>query len=161
MAGAGQPLDIEIDDAELRRELTRLLAAVGDLRPALREIGEVLVRSTKQRFHDERDPDGQRWEPNADATLRAYLRRRQGRALRGKKILTGRGTLADSIAYRLEGQTAVAVGTPRDYGAMHQFGGTRADHPHLWGNIPARPYLGISDEDRADISAILRAHLAG
>jgi phage gpG-like protein len=178
VAGAAQPLSISIDDAELLRELKRLLAAVQDPSPALREIGEVLTRSTKERFRSERDPDGQPWEQNADSTLLNYLRKRQGlskrktatggrtltqrgaRALGAKQILTDRGDLADSIAYQLEdGGKAVAVGTSRIYAAMQQFGGTTAEHPQLWGDIPARPFLGISDDDEADILAILRAHL--
>ena len=179
MAGAAAPISITIDDAELRRELARLLGAVQDPSPALREIGEVLTRSTKDRFRTETAPDGGRWEQNADSTLLAYLRRRQGfskrrtatggrtltqrgaRALGGKKILTDRGDLADSIAPQLEGQSAVAVGTSRVYAAMQQFGGTTAEHSQLWGDIPARPFLGISDADREDIAAILRAHLTG
>ena len=177
MAGTAQPISIEIDDAELRREFKRLLDAVQDPSPALREIGEVLTRSTKERFQTETGPDGAKWEQNADSTLLNYLRKRQGlskrktatggrtltqrgaRALGGKQILTDRGDLADSIAYQLEGDNSVAVGTSRIYAAMQQFGGTTADHPQLWGDIPARPFLGISDADEADILAILRAHL--
>lgn len=31
---------------------------------------------------------------------------------------------------------------------MMQFGGTKAQFPHLWGDIPARPYIGFSEDDK-------------
>jgi len=40
------------------------------------------------------------------------------------------------------------VGNTMEYSAMQQFGGTKADFPHLWGDIPARPFIGLSDADR-------------
>jgi hypothetical protein len=49
----------------------------------------------------------------------------------------------------------VAVGTNRVYAALQQFGGTRAQHSQLWGDIPVRPFLGISTDDRARIQEIL------
>jgi phage gpG-like protein len=30
---------------------------------------------------------------------------------------------------------------------MQQFGGTKAKFPNLWGDIPARPFLGVSESD--------------
>ena len=42
-------------------------------------------------------------------------------------------------------------------GAIHQFGGEEAGLPGL----PARPYLGLSAEDEADLDAIIDAYLVG
>ena len=41
------------------------------------------------------------------------------------------------------------------YGSIHQFGGEEVGRPGL----PARPYLGLSDEDEADLDAIINAWL--
>ena len=128
----------------------------------LAEVGEVLVSSTKQRFGTQTGPDGKRWAPNRPATIASYLRRRGGTS---KKILTDSGILGDSIRYkltggftlgllRLGGGRGVSVGTNLVYGAMQQFGGTKARYPHLWGDIPARPFLGRSAQDEARIRAI-------
>lgn len=38
------------------------------------------------------------------------------------------------------------LGTPMEYGAMQHFGGTKAKFPHLWGDIPARPFMPITPE---------------
>lgn len=48
------------------------------------------------------------------------------------------------------------------YAAIQQFGGTKAQFPHLWGDIPARPFLPITPAgtlypaDREKILAALR-----
>lgn len=148
MAGA----TIVIEDAQLRQRLAELIARGQDLSPALREIGEVLTASTKQRFQDERDPEGNRWADNSDVTLERKT---------NPNILTESGLLGGQIAPQLIDGSSVAVGTNRIYGAMMQFGGTKAQWPHLWGDIPARPFLGFSTEDREQILTILTDYLAG
>jgi len=53
----------------------------------------------------------------------------------------------------------VMIGSPMEYAAMQQFGGTKAEFPNLWGDIPARPFLGISSQDENEILTILRNYL--
>jgi phage gpG-like protein len=50
------------------------------------------------------------------------------------------------------------------YAAMQNFGGTKAEFPHLWGDIPARAFFpdkarGLPDDYNKEISAVLRAAL--
>ena len=45
------------------------------------------------------------------------------------------------------------------YAAMQQFGGTKSQFPHLWGDIPARPFLGISTADKQNIRDIIGSYL--
>lgn len=181
MAGAHLPITVTIDDREVQGTLELLAQRAGRLAPALAEVGEVLVGSTQDRFGSETDPDGHRWAENSDTTLLRYLNRRQdsytkkgrlsakgARRLAGKKILTDGGYLGDLIHYQLQdGGRALAVGSSRKYAAVQQFGqpqgasGTdRRGHPIPWGNIPARPFLGLSDDDRERVLAILRDYLA-
>jgi phage virion morphogenesis protein len=176
---SGAQVTITIDDAELRRALRRMLGDLANPTPALREIGEVVRNSTRARFKTETDPEGKPWAPNSDMSLMRYLEQRSGsfkkktatggqsltqtgiKRIAGKKVLTNRGHLADTLAYRLQdGGRAVAVGSNRVYAAMQQFGGTRAQWPHLWGDIPARPFLGLSEADRDEVVTILRDHLS-
>jgi len=42
---------------------------------------------------------------------------------------------------------------------MQQFGGTKSEFPWLWGDIPARPYLGISDADEIEVLEIINEYL--
>jgi len=62
-------------------------------------------------------------------------------------VLTWRGFLRGNIAYRATADE-VTIGSPSVYAATHQFGATK-------GNIPARPFLGLSDEDQDAISRIV------
>lgn len=44
---------------------------------------------------------------------------------------------------------------------MMHHGGTKAAFPHLWGDIPARPFLGVSAEDEVNITAQIADYLSG
>jgi phage gpG-like protein len=46
-----------------------------------------------------------------------------------------------------------------EYAAMQQFGGSKTEFPNLWGDIPARPFFGIANEDEDAILKIIRDHL--
>ncbi len=141
-------IEIRIDDADIERALKKL-ADAGDMAPALKEIGEHLVESTKERFGDQTAPDGKKWAANKPSTLA-----RKG----NRPPLTGEtGLLADTINYQLDGDTLL-VGSPMEYAAMQQFGGEKTEFPNLWGDIPARPFLGLSDADRDEIQTIIRDH---
>jgi phage gpG-like protein len=51
-------ITIEVDDVGLQQALKALRERVENLRPALKEIGEELAESTKQRFATSTAPDG-------------------------------------------------------------------------------------------------------
>ena len=42
---------------------------------------------------------------------------------------------------------------------MMNYGGTKAQWPHLWGNIPARKFLGVSREDEVRALDILQSYI--
>ena len=54
---------------------------------------------------------------------------------------------------------AAAIGSNAVQAAMMHFGGTRSEHPNLWGDIPARPFLGLSDQDRSNIVEVVHEWL--
>ncbi|UOA07629.1 phage virion morphogenesis protein [Methylobacter sp. S3L5C] len=145
-------IDITINDQAIMAALRNLQSSVTNLRPALKEIGETLSESTKKRFVTTTGPDGERWALNS--VLSTLLGDKQG-----DRPLTDRGILGDTINYQLLGNDSVQIGSPMEYAAMQQFGGATAEFPHLWGDIPARPFLGISTEDESAILAIIRDHL--
>lgn len=132
--------------------LRNLKESIGNITPALEEIGEVLVESTKQRFESTTGPDGQRWEENSPVTLE---HKRSNRPLTGET-----GSLMDEIAWQLHDRDTLAIVSPMEYSAMQQFGGTKAEFPNLWGDIPARPILGISGEDSEEILDTIQSHLS-
>lgn len=109
---------VSLDDAGVRSVLDELAAAVGNLEPAMTEIGAMLVRSTLQRFETAHDPMGRPWAPLAKSTL--ANKRRKGNA--APRILHERGLLRQSVTFRAS-RTGVEIGTPMVYGPIHQFGG--------------------------------------
>ena len=156
---AGTSISITLDDAALVRQLGQLIGALTHPEPALRSIGEELQRTTQDRFDpgQKKSPDGTPWARNSPVTIA-----RKGR----DNPLYQRGNLQNTIRYQLRGATGVEVGTNLVYGAAQQFGmvkgyagRTRRGAPIPWGNVPARPYLGLSADDETEVVRILRDYL--
>lgn len=178
---------IEIDDRNLRRALADLQRRVSDMTPAMHAIGEVLVERAKQRFETSTDPAGKPWKPNSPVTILAYLTKYKGsfrkdgslskrgavRAASKKPLIGETGQLATQIHYRAS-RNAVEVGSSMKYAAVQQFGGkagafgrTRRGAKIPWGDIPARPFLPVTEsgqfygeEDRNIILDIIRKRIA-
>jgi phage virion morphogenesis protein len=145
MAGSFVSVDV-VGSNTLATHLNKLLTQVADVSPALREIGEHLLESTQDRMSQEISPDGQPWEPLQPDTLA-----NKSKTSQSNKILRGYGTLADTLNYQLNGDQLM-FGSNMEYAATHQFGRDSA-------NIPAREFLGLSDDDETEIIEILQSHL--
>ena len=148
-------IHVEFDDREILAALNNLAQSSNNIRPALQAIGENLVTSTKQRFTSQTDPDGNRWAEISDE-WKAEKEEHGGSTL----ILTDYGTLGDTINYQLLDAVTLEVGSPMVYAAMMQFGGTKTEFPWLWGDIPARPFLGFSEADKAGILDVIAQYLS-
>ncbi len=171
------------DDARVLAILARVADGLDNREPLLRAWGEDLVASTMHRFTTSTAPDGTRWAPNTEATYLAYLDRLSGsyskegqrtgtkrgyadksgrvaprgaRALMRKRPLIGASKSLSTQIYDRFAGGALEVGSPLVYAAMEQFGGQKSEFPHLWGDIPARPFLGVSaaDADKMERTAL-------
>lgn len=109
-----------------------------------------------------------------NGNLRRGLRRKAARRW------TRKGTLKDSIDYYAT-SSKVMVGSNLPYARIHQKGGRTSPHVirpkrkkalafggivrkkvnHPGSDIPARPYLGISDDDREEIMDTMTDFLEG
>lgn len=154
---------ITVDDAQVLAALRRLHSKTEDLGTVLGTIGDRLVTTTQDRFATATAPDGTPWAANSPVTIARYLglssgKKREAKAA-SKKPLTGESkSLRNQIHHQVSGNV-LEVGSTMEYAAMQQFGGKKAEFPHLWGDIPARPFLGISAQDRADIDQIVTDYL--
>lgn len=155
---------IEIDDDAARAALERLAELGGNLRPAMEDIGELLIVRTRERFAASTGPDGTPWAPKSPVTLERYRARR----VNAPKPLIGESRRLSSEIHKRVGDNEVSVGSALIYAAVQQlgaargaFGRTARGAPIPWGRIPARPFLGLSTQDRADIVDILVEHLEG
>ncbi len=142
----------------------RLAAIDGGPARALKPIGIALRASTHERFRDETGPDGAKWAPLHPA----YAAIKRGAGILRVSGMSG-GLMGLVTVATDEAAGTVEVGTNKIYGAIHQFGGVikpkrgKALAFRLGGRlvlakkvtIPARPYLGISADDAAEIEAII------
>lgn len=152
--------DIWVNDAEILAALNRLFQTVQNPRPALLEIGETLLESTKQRFSTKKAPDGSAWDDNSDVTI--GIKGRNDPLIGGDRGTddqgAGGGRLNDQLNYEIFSD-GLDIFNTMEYAAMQQFGGTKDEFSHLWGDIPARPFLGVSDDDKTELLAILQSHI--
>lgn len=166
-------------------EANTTLKAVADLvgrtrnwRPALNEAAFYMEGKTKERIGKQVAPDGTPWAPLAKSTIAA-------KKLRGSPLqaLIDRGILVAGIAAQpaSDTQSSVRATAGAEYAGIMQYGSKpykirpkkkpyltfltedgwrrvkEINHP----GVPARPYLGFSDEDVAAIDRIFKRHVDG
>lgn len=153
-------IEITVDDANVQRTMSELLALGRDSTPMMAEIAEYLVESTQARFRSGVDPDGQAWAP----------------VKRGGRPLYVTGQLQGQI-FPFHGRDHAGVASATAYAPYLQFG-TRPHriaprskkalawpggaHPVAGVNHPgtvARPFMGLSEADRLAIADIAAFYL--
>jgi len=173
-------LNVKIEDARVRDLFSRIQRSMADLTPAMRVVGETVRTSVIRNFEVGGRP---RWKPLSPVTL---ARRKGGKVLMIRGLAGG---LAGSIHARAYRDRAV-VGTNKVYAAVHQFGAKKGSfgqitftvREHLrrtrsgkkvkvrehkrtarlpWGDIPARPFLMVQEEDWEEIREALADYITG
>lgn len=151
---------------QVRRQLLRVQERTGNMYPLMTNIGEHMVNSTHDNFETGTAPDGTPWAANSQATYLSLLGKshtnKSGRLnkrgtsrVQSKRPLILTHTLSEQIRYQAT-PTAVMIGSNQVYARMMHFGGTKAQFPHLWGDIPARPFLGLRAGDDVVIEEMVR-----
>ncbi len=141
-------------DGDFRR-LQRGLENLGEvnLKTLNGVIGQDLRRTTLQRFRTQSDPEGKKWAESRSASED------------GRNVLTDTARLKNSIRVKSSAK-GVAVGTNTIYARTHQLGakdrvisakngkklkfkanGNWVSKGSVKITIPARPFLGISEDD--------------
>ncbi len=124
-------------------------------------LAEAVRESTLERFKQGKAPDGQKWKPS------------QRVLQEGGRTLVKTAQLRNSIRAKADA-SGFAVGTNVKYAATHQFGdpgrtiraknkkalrfrvgGRWVSKKQVRVTIPARPFLGLSDEDMREIRETL------
>jgi phage virion morphogenesis protein len=137
-----------IDSLEAQRALGRLspdlMAQLAD------EVGGLVADQTKRRIESEKTaPDGTPWAPWSARHARRVAGASPNR-VSARSLLVGEGNLLEANQ-QYPGGSDVIVGNNLEYGAIHQFGGR---------GIPARPYLGLSIANAAEVEELVLDRLA-
>lgn len=155
---------------KLQKKLKATEDIMRSMKPYWQLVGQYVQRQTiKERFDKEQAPDGQKWKPHSEMTKKMRSKRHKTGNMR---ILQDNGELRRSIQYEA-GNNYVKVGSVLKYARVHQFGCsihvTRKQRAYLHYrgfhikkstiNIPARPFLGITEAECRYIKSMLRTFI--
>lgn len=164
----GFSYSISLDDSSFDKGMIGLLKASQNLRPVMEIAGGIFENSTRHRFDTERGPGDIPWPQSWRA------REQGGKTLQDKGLL--RGSIISNVGddYVETGVDGRSVSAK--YAKTHQFGATikAKNAPKLafvgpdgffrmvdQVTIPARPFVGIDDADRADLRDAIVDYLEG
>lgn len=137
-------IEYKFDTSTIQQKFKKL-AQVMDGRDITRKVAGVLHQEAEKAFDQEKTPEGESWEKlNED-----YKKRRDAAGYTGKMLqVTGDLVTSLNIDY---GDNFAVIGASESYGQYHQMGTEK---------MPARPFLGLSDEGMKEIKAILDRELS-
>ena len=148
---------IDVDARQPLKLLARLGHKLDNTVPLMKEISGVLEDSVQQNFAEEGRP---KW-----AELRPATKARRARQGKSGKALQVTGRLVSSIHARY-GPNEAAVGTNYPSAPTHQFGAkkgaygvTKHGSPIPWGDVPARPFLRLAEDDIREIEQVIGDYL--
>jgi len=154
---------VAVKQGSVLEALGRLALDRADKREMLDQMGITVAENTRLRFLDGESPEGEPWEES----LRVKLQ--------GGETMRDTGVLMNSITHVIIGDSAVEIGTNVPYAHPLHFGATirAVNGPYLrfqvarggpWASkkvvvLPARPFLGITDEDAREFVTIINLFL--
>jgi phage virion morphogenesis protein len=158
-------IEIKIETDTITAALQAIQSRLIDMTPLMRQISGIMLDAVEANFAAEGRP---KWRPSRRATGQ------------GGKTLQDTGQLAASIVSKYT-QNQAMVGTNVIYAAIHQFGGKTAPHvikpknkkalfwpgakhpvksvKHPGSDIPARPFLSLTDSDYDTIKEKISEYL--
>ncbi|MFH0702861.1 MAG: phage virion morphogenesis protein [bacterium] len=145
-----EPIEIKIDDREIKALLKKLAAKTENLRPLMKNIAGIMIDSVEENFEKEGRPE--KWTPLAPSTIK----QRTKKGYWPGKILQMRGELAASITSKYDDNSSI-VGTNKVYAAIHQFGGDAGRGRKV--RMPVRAYLKLYKDDEFKILKTINEHL--
>ena len=144
------PIEIKIDNKAVESKLLDLAQKSENLRPLMKNIAGIFAYSTEENFKNEGRPD--KWPELSESTIKQRTKNKQWPGM----ILQVSGQLASSVNTYYDNDSAV-IGSNLDYAAIHQFGGQAGRNKAV--EIPARPYLNLTDEDFEEILQSVGSYL--
>jgi len=155
---AGTFINVETEGAEEFRAALDLIRNRGqNLAPVFADIGDYLRQAHDDRFKKQESPEGEPWKELSTAYL---LHKKENK----DRILVLRDHLAHWLNYEATAESLL-FGSNLPYAATHQFGRgetTRKKTGTVYdAKIPARPFLGLSNDDLNEVKRLLGDWLLG
>ncbi len=143
-------LETQLDVTPIQQAFKRLQQLGADTTPITSGIAAVLASESEDAFASQSDPaTGKPWTP---LTPR-YQAKLEESGRNGLMLQRTQGGLALSLSTMYDATTA-AIGSNKVYAALHQWGG-QPTMPAAPAAVPARPYMGLSQQGIADIVDII------
>lgn len=143
---------------------TAMLRGVGNrigqpLTPLLESVADLWTTDFQANF-ERQGFDGEPWTELAPFTQKVRKARGFGS---DRPILVRTSDLLQSIGIQSQGDDEIEVGTNLRYAAVLQFGGIETWHEDVPGTreIPARPFVGLTEELLADTTEAIEAYFFG
>lgn len=143
-----------IDDKDMRAKLGELIDRMENRHGFFKNVGEHLMTALGERFDNEEAPDGTKWAGLRPVTLA----KREAAGYQPGPILRASGAFRSSFNVAATNDD-VRIGTAAVQAAMLHFGGELKGY--IKKPIEARPVLGMSAEDEAEVMAIAEEWLEG
>jgi len=144
----GIRFEYDLKEEAILQERLNKLAGLDVQKDFLGDLGALVESQTRRRLSEEKEsPDGVAWVEWSDQ----YANTRHS----GHSLLEGEGDLIDSIDNFVE-NNAVSIGSPLVYAAIQHAGGEEVGK-----DIPERPYLGLSEDNKKEISGALESFIEG
>ena len=168
-------IQVNIDSDELMDSLAALAREGENATPIMRGLAGIMRSSAEDALDMERDPvTGAKWPPLNEA----YKRQRYADRYTGR-MLNRTGRMRQSLSVRY-GRDYAVVGVGVPYAAAHQFGARTRPHVirprsakalrfygrtgrwvfrklvrHPGSNIPARPFLGVGEDQKDEMRELI------
>lgn len=137
--------DIE-EIKKLQDKLKSLKLSSREERDILEAIGTEIATQIEERFENQRDVSGNKWQDISQKTKEYYNKK----GIVGS-ILSRTRQLRDTIESQVN-NSQLLTGATKVYAAVHNFGDDSR-------NIPQREFLGLSSDNYADIENIINEFL--
>ena len=134
-------IEIKLDNKLIQNKLLNIAKKTENLRPLMKNLTGILSFSTEENFKEEGRPKWQKWSESTKK-YRKKIKKYPG------QILQLNGNLASSITTYYDDNSAV-IGSNLPYAAIHQLGGKAGKNKKV--EIPARPYINLSEADQNEI----------
>ncbi|AWX15226.1 phage virion morphogenesis protein [Mergibacter septicus] len=133
-------IKIQLKNELASKQIAQIATQLQKPRQLYGVLGETLKKIHQERFKQEVDPEGKKWQALSPQTKAQKAKRRKS-----TKILRQDGYLSDKLAYNYD-EHSVEFGSDAKYARLHQFGGKTGKGKKV--TIPQRRWLGVSQQDK-------------